>query len=166
MCLSRRHESFHRQIFAQFVVRFGLQFEVHHVYVHLVVGIFVEDVEGCPVVAIERQRSIGIIRRKSAARAESVGERIDVEVTFKHPLRMVLALGQSTWRCLSTQTTLCGERCSEFRRNIEGVFEMSGKTVHIFGECPSAIVVETHRNIGGSVFSSARERDAVLCGGS
>ena len=43
---------------------------------------------------------------------------------------------------------------------------MSGKTVHIFGECPSAIVVETHRNIGGSVFSSTRERDAVLCGGS
>ena len=98
MGLSRRHESFHRQIFAQLVVRFRLQFEVHHIYVHLVVGIFVEDVEGCPVVAIERQRSIGIVGRKGAARAESVRERIDVKVAFKHPLRMVLALGQSAWR--------------------------------------------------------------------
>ena len=98
MRLSRRHESFHRQIFTQFVVRFGLQFEVHHVYVHLIVGIFVEDVEGCPVVAIERQRSIGIVGRKGAARAESVRKRIDVKVAFKHPLRMVLALGQSAWR--------------------------------------------------------------------
>ena len=98
MCLSCRHESFHRQIFTQFVVRFGLQFEVHHIYVHLIIGIFVEDVEGCPVVAIERQRSIGIIRRKGATSTESVGERIDVKVAFKHPLRMVLALGQSAWR--------------------------------------------------------------------
>ena len=91
--MSRRNKGFHCQVFTQLIVGFRLQFEVHHVYFHLIVGIFVEDVEGCPVVAIERQRSIGIVGRKGAARTEGVRERIDVKVAFKHPLRMVLALG-------------------------------------------------------------------------
>ena len=114
MGLPRRDEGFHCQVFAQLVVGFGLQLEVHHVYLHLIVGILVEDVEGCPVVAIERQRTIGIVRRKGAARAEGVRERIDVKITFKHTLCMVLALGQSAGRRLSTQTALCGECCDEF----------------------------------------------------
>ena len=62
VCATSGHKGFERQAFAQLIGGFALQFEVDYLEIQGVVGILVEDIEGCPVVAVEGKSAVCVVR--------------------------------------------------------------------------------------------------------
>ena len=62
VCATSGHKGFEREVFAQLIGGFALEFEVDYLEIQGVVGILVEDIEGRPVVAVEGKSAVCVVR--------------------------------------------------------------------------------------------------------
>ena len=165
ICLSRRQQGFDSDVVVQSISSFTLYLEIQHIYVHLVIGIFVEDVEWRPVIAVVLKTPVFIIGAQSATCSESIREWIDVEIALKYSKRIVLALRHRARCLLRTDVTLCREHSRELIVYIKGILHIGRKSAHLVGNGPSRIVIETYRRIGSRVLATARKRYHMISDG-
>ena len=142
--LAHREQCFNGHVLVQSICTFPLNFKVEHRDVHLIVIVFVEDIERSPVISIVFKVSIFIIRTQSATCSQCIREGVDIEVTFENTQGVVLSLWHCAWSFLRTHVSLCGKRCCELITYIKSVLYIGCKATHLVGNCPTCIIVKAY----------------------
>ena len=142
--LAHREQCFNGHVLVQSICTFPLNFKVEHRDVHLIVIVFVEDIERSPVISIVFKASIFIIRTQSATCSQCIREGVDIEVTLENTQGVILTLWHCTWSLLRTHISLCGKCSSELITYIKSVLYIGCKAAHLVGNCPTRIIVKAY----------------------